>query len=117
MLADPGQGAAALQRRLPLSAALCLVLLVYGGGLGSRLLLAQGPRTISHVLAWEYAGSTPTFVVDQCQNQAHRCVMEAVATVPGTVATVELGGLRPQWSYCWQVRLPTGQASNIVCSD
>jgi hypothetical protein len=90
-----------------------LLLLVLGGS----LLLGQGgPPTVSYTLAWEYAAVAPAFVVEQCRNQGPHCPMAPVATLPGAARRIELGGLRPNRSYCWQVRLPSGQLSNIVCS-
>jgi hypothetical protein len=87
-------------------------------GILSLLLLGQGgPPTVSHVLAWNYAAVAPQFFVDQCVNRRQGCSLAPVAVIPGSLRTVELAGLARNRSYCWRVRLATGQVSNMVCSD
>jgi hypothetical protein len=42
--------------------------------------------------------------------------MAQVASLPGETRTIEIGGLNRNRTYCWQVRLPEGGVSNVVCS-
>jgi hypothetical protein len=68
-------------------------------------------------LAWEYAGAASGWRVDQCTQRGPTCAMAQVATLPGEVQSIELGELRRNRTYCWQVRLPSGEVSNAECSD
>lgn len=68
------------------------------------------------VLAWDYDAVALAWRVDQCVNQGPQCAMAQVASLPGEARIVEIGDLQKNRSYCWQVRLPSDQVSNIVCS-
>jgi hypothetical protein len=73
--------------------------------------------TTSELLAWDYAATAISFVLDQCVNTHRDCVMQVVATLDGAWRTVEVGGLYKNVSYCWRLQIQeTGQFSNIVCS-
>jgi hypothetical protein len=67
-------------------------------------------------LAWDYEAVALAWRVDQCDNHGPHCDLAQVATLPGDARTVEIGSLAHRHSFCWQVRLPSGQVSNLVCS-
>jgi hypothetical protein len=67
-------------------------------------------------LAWDYDAVAPAFRVDQCVPRGTTCTMAQVASLPGETRTIEIGGLNRNRTYCWQVRLPEGGVSNVVCS-
>jgi hypothetical protein len=67
-------------------------------------------------LVWDYDAVAPAWRVDQCVQRGTNCDMAQVASLPGEARTIELGSLNRNRSYCWQVRLPTGEVSNVACS-
>jgi hypothetical protein len=75
------------------------------------------PPPTSHLLGWEYAGTAPSFTLDQCENLHTGCAMGFRTTVDGTQRQVVVDQLKRNGSYCWQIQV-TGTAiySNSVCS-